>query len=82
MNKEIEPENDMGDNRWAVVQNWQDDRLMDVQVVPLDDLLEHSDEGTECWCDPRIEVEGAGLLVVHNSFDGREIREDGERVST
>lgn len=57
-------------------------------VIPIDDLKGHSGELTEtgtyekglfivrltsqCECKPRIEYEGEGAIVVHNSFDGRE----------
>jgi hypothetical protein len=29
-------------------------------------------------CDPRVEVIGGNLLVIHNSFDGREAEEQRE----
>ena len=48
----------------------------DQHVIPLEDLLEHNTDDTACWCDPKIKVEGAVLIVVHNSFDGREQNED------
>lgn len=51
----------------------------DRHVYPLNDLLPHVTEGTECPCDPKIEVIGANLLIVHNSFDGREFREEQEQ---
>lgn len=47
----------------------------DVHVYPLDDLREHITEGTECPCEPTIEVIGASLLIIHNAFDHREIVE-------
>jgi len=50
----------------------------DIHVVPVDDILPHDTEGTDCWCDPRIEVIGANLLIVHNSFDGREEKESAQ----
>jgi hypothetical protein len=42
-------------------------------VVPVDDLREHSVSG--CWCRP-TDDDG---LTVHNSLDGREFYERGER---
>jgi hypothetical protein len=42
-------------------------------VVPVDDLREHSVTG--CWCRP---TDDDGILV-HNSLDGREHYERGER---
>ena len=46
----------------------------DVHVVPLNDILEHSND-SDCWCDPEVNIVGADLVIVHNSFDGREERE-------
>ena len=47
----------------------------DIHVLPIDDLLPHEDVGTGCICDPEIEVYGADLIIIHNSFDGREEKE-------
>jgi len=47
----------------------------DLHVVPINDILEHDIDSKDCWCDPKIEVEGAVLIVIHNSFDGRENKE-------
>jgi len=49
--------------------------MNDQHVIPLEDLLPHTEKGTECMCDPRCEVHGAVLVVIHNSFDGREEEE-------
>jgi hypothetical protein len=46
----------------------------DINVMPLNDLQEHY-EHTHCPCNPRVEVIGASLLIVHNSYDHREIAE-------
>jgi len=48
-----------------------------VYVIPVDDLREH-EQNTDgiCWCNPRIEQEENGRVIVHNSMDGREILED------
>ena len=44
-----------------------------IHVYPLNDLEEHDLEGTQCKCEPRIIAEpNAEMIVVHNSFDGRE----------
>lgn len=47
-----------------------------VHVYPLDDLIEHVVDGTDCICGPRLELaerDGEhGWLVVHHSLDGRE----------
>ena len=41
-------------------------------VLPIDDLQSH-EESAQCACEPKIEENGA--LVMHNSYDGREIVE-------
>jgi hypothetical protein len=43
-------------------------------VYPIGDRKEHEMEGGECGCFPRVVVDGDGdILVLHNSFDGREL---------
>lgn len=46
----------------------------DVNVLPVDDLKPHI-ESADCECNPTVEVIGASLLIVHNSYDHREIVE-------
>jgi hypothetical protein len=47
-----------------------------LHVVPIDDLREHSsDSDVPCWCRP----EDDDGVIVHNSMDGREKFETGER---
>lgn len=48
-------------------------------VVPINDTRAHS-ETTDgaCWCLPRQEKVGAGLIYVHNSEDGRDLEEDDD----
>ena len=50
-------------------------------VSPIDDLREHVTSGAkgQCWCHPRVEEEDSGYVVIHNSMDGREQYEAGER---
>ncbi len=46
-------------------------------VYPLDDLREHElYTHTGCWCRPVMDEDG---VIVHNSMDGREKFETGER---
>lgn len=46
-------------------------------VVPTNDLREHScDVTVPCWCKPETTEDG---VIVHNSMDGREKFETGER---
>jgi hypothetical protein len=52
--------------------------MNDLHVYPIDDIFNHKLVGTTCQCGPKIQVEGATLIVVHNSFDKRELFENGE----
>lgn len=47
----------------------------DVHVYPLNDIREHITDGPGCPCKPRIEIVGAALIYIHNSWDHREIVE-------
>lgn len=41
-------------------------------ILPIGDSDEH-EESSMCKCKPTVkEEEGGGILIVHNSFDGRE----------
>lgn len=56
-------------------------------VLPVDDLKPHNEAGTSRWCKPRIEYEpngggGYSTIVIHNSMDGREKFETGERKAS
>jgi hypothetical protein len=59
---------------------WQADTYSDApsQVWPIDDLKPHVIDGGPCWCEPR-DVDG---IIVHNSLDGREAFEQGERKAS
>ncbi len=54
--------------------------LVPIHVVPIDDLREHIEDNDRCWCRPRVEDDG--MVIVHNSMDGREKYETGERKPT
>lgn len=43
-------------------------------VIPLNDLREH-EESEFCHCEPRVEYEENGRIIVHHSYDHREICE-------
>jgi len=46
-----------------------------IHVYPLNDSKEHdtSNEGNTCNCNPKIVIEDCSeILVIHNSYDGRE----------
>jgi hypothetical protein len=47
-------------------------------IMPHNDMREH-DPHMQCWCHPRLEWEDDTELAVHNSMDGREAFESGER---
>jgi hypothetical protein len=56
-----------------------------VHVLPVNDLIEHEEEGTVCPCGPTVEPvfddDGAcGWLISHQSLDRREDRERVECV--
>jgi len=44
-------------------------------ILPINDIEEHEEKST-CKCNPISEIlENCDMLIVHNSFDGREIVE-------
>lgn len=46
-----------------------------IHVIPINDLKSHKEE-TTCDCQPEVKTDGE-MLVIHNSFDGRELTELG-----
>lgn len=40
-------------------------------VLPVNDEREHQ-ESYQCPCNPVVENEGGNMVIIHNSFDGRE----------
>lgn len=44
---------------------------MILHVTPINELEKH-EESTACKCNPRVEHINGNMVVVHNSFDGRE----------
>lgn len=49
-------------------------------ILPCNDIEEH-DENTTCKCHPRVEMQENGdMLVIHNSFDGREAIEMANEI--
>ena len=45
-------------------------------VVPINDPPGHLTEGIACACCPKVEhYDNGNTLVIHNSWDGREILE-------
>jgi len=51
----------------------------DVHVMPVDDSKEHICS-PKCPCNPSVEVEGANLVYIHNSWDGREYFEEIDEI--
>lgn len=58
-------------------------------VLPTNDLKPHTEECIcppiglpycECVCKPVAQEEGENLLIIHNSFDGRENFESDNKV--
>ena len=48
-------------------------------VYPLNDLEEHDTESAgQCDCNPTVEFVNGDTIVIHNSYDGREIIEQIE----
>lgn len=50
-----------------------------IHVYPLNDLREHVTDGCVCWCQPVVDEQDGMPIVIHNSLDGREAFEIGER---
>ena len=40
-------------------------------VTPINDIDEHAEE-TTCECKPEVEHINGNMVIIHNSFDGRE----------
>jgi len=48
---------------------------MILHILPINDIKSHQEESS-CICSPTVEiVESGDMLIVHNSFDGRENKE-------
>jgi len=45
-----------------------------IHIIPIDDLKEHITEST-CECRPEVIRQNESLICIHNSFDGREYKE-------
>ena len=50
-----------------------------IHVLPINDIREHTEE-TCCECCPTVEWNHDEGLVIHNSFDGRELQERQPRL--
>lgn len=52
-----------------------------LQVYPIDDIEEQDTENTTCWCVPEITEEYGQIIVTHNAFDGRTLKENETKNS-
>lgn len=70
----------IGGGRWHIRHPEEEDGLEPpVHVYPIGDLKEHVLEGEVCWCQPTVDRDEVPTIVVHNSMDGRERYETGQR---
>lgn len=49
-------------------------------VHPVNDIEPHDLTGSQCKCEPKILEEYGHMIVVHNSFDGREAVELAKEI--
>lgn len=49
-----------------------------IHITPINDLKEHQ-EDINCNCNPRTEYINDNILIIHNSYDGRETLEKAQR---
>lgn len=47
-------------------------------VLQINDIKEH-EEASTCQCDPKVMHEDGDMIIVHNSYDGRELFEEINR---
>jgi hypothetical protein len=45
-----------------------------INIIPINDLEEHEEFST-CKCCPSLIIENGEMIILHNSFDKREIIE-------
>jgi len=43
-------------------------------ILPTNDIKIHTENST-CECNPKIIFENEEMIIIHNSYDGREFRE-------
>ena len=41
-------------------------------VHPVEDKKEHDTESFTCHCNPEIKTQDGNMIIIHNSYDGRE----------
>ena len=47
-------------------------------IYPLNDLIKHDTDGSDCICGPRIFKCAEEKIMIHHSLDGREINNPNE----
>jgi len=52
--------------------------ILKIEVTPEKDLNSHI-SSVDCDCIPQLLDSKDGLMLIHNSFDGREVLEQNER---
>lgn len=52
-----------------------------IHVVPNNDQHEHTEEGYKCLCNPKLRIENEHLIIIHNSYDGRELYEQNAIIN-
>jgi hypothetical protein len=50
-----------------------------INILPTNDIDFH-EENSNCKCLPRILLEYGELIVIHNSFDNRELIEEVNKI--
>jgi hypothetical protein len=51
-----------------------------IHVFPINDIEEHDLGGTQCWCCPKIWESYGQIIVTHNAFDGRILKENEKKI--
>lgn len=46
-----------------------------INIIPLNDLKPHTEDST-CECKPSLIIEEGEMIIVHNSYDGRELKKN------
>jgi hypothetical protein len=50
-----------------------------LHILPINDIEKHTEIGTQCKCNPIVQIYDE-ILVIHNSFDGREAVEQAQTL--
>lgn len=52
---------------------------MSIHVLPVNDIEDHEEFST-CKCEPKVIIENGEMIIIHNSFDYREIIEQTREI--